>query len=48
MARKKIMVGDTELELPEIPKFVIFGIIGAILAGKIKQKLVQPRKLIAN
>ena len=27
---------------------IIFGIIGAILAGKIKQKLVQPKKLIAN
>jgi len=27
---------------------IIFGMIGAILAGKIKQKLVQPKKLIAN
>lgn len=27
---------------------IIFGIIGAILAGKIKQKLVQPKKLVEN
>ena len=27
---------------------IISGIIGAILAGKIKQKLVQPKKLVEN
>ncbi len=32
MARKRIVVGDTEIEVPEIPKFIIFGIVGGILA----------------